>query len=183
MAVTVAAPLHRLSVEDVMAMAQAGILEENARVELVGGVLVDLNPTGAPHRSIVKHLTKHFILGADDRYDVAIQDMLLTSDAGYRLPDVVVTVPLADDVLPDTALLVVEVAQSSHARDREKRVDYAAIGVREYWIVDVPEGTIAVHTDPVDGVYTSVAEHREGVVTSLLEGVPPVALELLFGRG
>lgn len=182
MAVTTAAPLHRLTIEDVYAMVGAGIIEENERVELVEGVLVDLNPTGAEHRGIVKRLTKHFVLGAGDRYDVAIQDMLLTSDAGYRLPDVVVTVPLADDVLPDTALLVIEVAQSSHARDREKRVDYAAIGVREYWIVDALADAIAVHTDPVDGVYTSVVEHREGTVTSLLEGVPPIALDHLFGR-
>lgn len=182
MAVTTFAPLHRLSVEDVFAMVRAGILRENERVELVDGVLVELNATGAEHRSIVKRLTKHLVLGAGDRYDVAIQDMLLTSDLGYRLPDVVVTAPEVEVVLPETALLVIEVAQTSHARDREKRVDYASIGVDEYWIVDVLEESIAVHTEPVDGAYRSVVVHHAGAVTSLLEGVPPIALDVLFGR-
>jgi len=182
MVVTTSAPVHRLSVEDVYAMVRAEILDENARVELVEGVLVDLSPIGPEHRHTVKSLTRHFVLAAGDRYDVVIQDMLLTTDAGYRLPDLVITEPVSRHELPATALLVVEVAQTSHARDREKAVDYARACVDEYWIVDVVDEVVTVHTDPADGVYRSVVAHREGELAPRIEGVPPIALDTLFGR-
>ncbi len=59
------------------------------------------------------------------------------------------------DELPDTALLVIEVAQTSHSRDHEKAADYALAGVLEYWIIDL---------------------------VPALDGVPPVELDVLFGR-
>lgn len=182
MAVTTSAPVHRLSVEDVYAMVRAEILDENARVELVEGVLVDLNPFGPEHRHVVRALTEHFVIATVGRFHVAIQDMLLTTDHGYRLPDLVVTERTGRHELPETALLVIEVAQTSHARDREKAADYARIDVNEYWIVDVVEEIVAVHIEPTDGVYRSVALHREGELAPRIEGVPPITLDTLFGR-
>jgi len=38
---------------------------------------------------------------------------------------------------PDQALLVIEVADSSLDRDRDKALEYAAARVAEYWILDV----------------------------------------------
>lgn len=180
MAATV--PVHRLSVEDVYAMVRAQILEENARVELVEGVLVMMNPIGPEHRSTMKWLNKHFVRACNDRYDVAIQDMLLTTDEGYRLPDLVVTEPLGRHELPSTALLVIEVAQTSQGRDREKIADYARAGVLEYWIVDLVDEVVHVHTEPADDVYRTVVAHRRGEVATQVPGVPPVPLDVLFGR-
>jgi len=191
MAVTTSAPVHRLSVEDVYAMVRAEILDENARVELVEGVLVDLNPIGPEHRSTVRDLTEHFVLALAGRFDVAIQDMLLTTDHGYRLPDLVVTERTGRHELPETALLVIEVAQTSHARDREKAADYARIDVDEYWIVDLEAEQVTVHRGPSgplshelerSAFYRSIEEHRDGAVTPALDGVPPVSLDARFGR-
>jgi Uma2 family endonuclease len=46
-------PLHRLSVEDVFRMVEAGVLREEDRVELIDGVLVDVTPPSPSHSSIV----------------------------------------------------------------------------------------------------------------------------------
>ncbi len=48
--------LHRLSVEDVYRMVDAGILDEDERVELIDGVLVDVSPPGPEHSAIVSWL-------------------------------------------------------------------------------------------------------------------------------
>jgi hypothetical protein len=56
------AGVHRVSVEDVYAMAAAGPFEENTRIELVRGVLVDMVPIGADHDGAVEWLTAHFAL-------------------------------------------------------------------------------------------------------------------------
>jgi Uma2 family endonuclease len=112
----------------------------------------------------VRALTEHFVIATVGRFHVAIQDMLMTTDAGYRLPDLVVTEPMGRDEFPHTALLVIEVAQTSHARDREKAVDYARAGVVEYWIVDLDAEVVTVHTEAADGANGSIVEHRDGAL-------------------
>jgi len=182
MAVTGTAPVHRLSVEDVLAMVRADILDEHARVELVEGVLVDMSPIGPEHRTAAVDLNEHFVLAVAGRFQVQVQDMLLTADGGFRMPDLAITERMGRHALPTTALLVIEIAQSSHARDREKTADYARIDVDEYWIVDVIDEVVTVHTEPTDGVYRSVLAYREGELAPRIEGVPPITLDTLFGR-
>jgi Uma2 family endonuclease len=52
-----ALPVHALTVTDVYAMVEAGILEENSRVELLDGVLVEMSPQGPPHAYALRALT------------------------------------------------------------------------------------------------------------------------------
>jgi Uma2 family endonuclease len=191
MAVTTSAPVHRLSIEDVYAMVRAEILDENARVELVEGVLVDLNPIGAEHADTTARLTKHFVVAVAEPLQVRVQDMLEISDVEYVLPDLAVIEPIDRHTLPRTALLVVEVSQTSRVRDREKVALYAALRVAEYWIVDLDAEVVTVHRGPSGPIprdlgrlafYRSIEEHRDGAVAPALRGVPPVGLDVLFGR-
>ncbi len=182
MAVTSTVPVHRLSVEDVLAMVRAGILDEHARVELEDGVLVDMNPIGPEHEDTLALLTRHFVAGTPSQVQVRVQGMLLTPGGGYVMPDLSVIAQPSRSELPATASLVVEVAQTSQARDREKAALYAAAGVPEYWIVDVVAQVLTVHRDPAGGTYRSISEHRDGNVNPALKGVPPVELDAIFGR-
>ncbi len=70
------------------------------------------------------------------------------SDDEYVLPDLAVIEPIARESWPTTALLVVEVAETSQMRDREKGALYAAVGVVEYWIVDLAARLVTVHREP-----------------------------------
>jgi Uma2 family endonuclease len=54
---------------------------------------------------------------------------------------------------PATAELVVEVAVSSPALDRENAVLYAEAGVLEYWIVLARERQVEVYRRPEGGIY------------------------------
>ena len=54
---------------------------------------------------------------------------------------------------PHTALLVVEVAVSSTAEDRELAALYAEAGVAEYWIVLPAAQGIEVYRQPENGRY------------------------------
>ena len=54
-----------------------------------------------------------------------------------------------DNAHPRTALLIVEVADSSLKQDRlTKAMIYAAAGIPEYWIVNVVDQQVEVHRDP-----------------------------------
>lgn len=50
---------------------------------------------------------------------------------------------------PTTAILVVDVAQTSAEYDREVKAPlYARAGIPEYWIVNLDEGCMEVYRDP-----------------------------------
>jgi Uma2 family endonuclease len=54
---------------------------------------------------------------------------------------------------PGTAELVVEIAVSSAALDREKAALYAEAGVPEYWIILASERRVEVYRQPENGSY------------------------------
>ncbi len=174
------APVHRLSVEDVYKMAAAGVLDENARIELVQGVLLDMVPIGAEHDGALEWLNEFLLSVRDRSWRVRVQSTLLIA-GGYLLPDLIVVEPLPRSRQPTTALLVVEVAQTSQARDREKARDYASADVPEYWIVDLAARQVIVHRRPLAGAYDEVVTYADGESLSPLLEIPAVAVSELLG--
>ncbi len=174
-------PVHRLSVDDVFRMVEAGVLDEDDRVELVEGVLVEMVPIGPEHDGAVAWLTGHFARADSDAWEVRVQSTLLVA-GGYLLPDLMLVEPRPRTEQPTTALLVVETAQTSQVRDREKARDYATAGVPEYWIVDLAARAVHVHRRPLAGGYEE-AESFEGgqSVSPLAPGAPDVDVSALLG--
>jgi Uma2 family endonuclease len=89
-------------------------------------------------------------------------------DAGYRVrcrlpfdlgqtkepePDVAVVIGTRGQYMhahPTTAVLIVEVADSSLAYDRGRKGSlYAAAAIRDYWIVNLVDNQVEVYRDPV----------------------------------
>ena len=75
---------------------------------------------------------------------------------------------------PTTALLIVEVSDTTLRLDRRKAGLYAAAGIAEYWIVNLNERQVEVHRSPqADGEY---AERR---VISAGESLAPLGRSTL----
>jgi hypothetical protein len=102
--ITVTGPVHRLSVEDVYRMVEAGVLDEHDHVELVEAVLVDMVPIGAEHDDALRWLIDHFAGVAGRPWKVRVQSMLLVA-GGYLLPDLLVVDPPPRGTLADGALI------------------------------------------------------------------------------
>ncbi|MCL4861873.1 MAG: Uma2 family endonuclease, partial [Caldilineaceae bacterium] len=72
-------------------------------------------------------------------------------------PDVSVVIGSYDDYRdahPTTALLVVEVADTSLAHDRErKRRVYARAGIPEYWLVNLNDYRLEIFRNPAEDDY------------------------------
>ncbi|HEY6462158.1 MAG TPA: Uma2 family endonuclease [Polyangiaceae bacterium] len=153
-----------LSRREFDALTERGVLDD-ARVELLHGRIVSMSPQKGPHTYGVTRLVRLLILALGDRAVVRAQMPLAVSDSSEPEPDVAIVDPgdYLDDH-PPTARLVVEVADSSVQRDRDKARLYAAAGVTEYWIVNVPEGVFEVHTEPSAEGYGRVTRHGRGAV-------------------
>ncbi|NJN48119.1 MAG: Uma2 family endonuclease, partial [Candidatus Competibacteraceae bacterium] len=145
MATVLAPTRHRLSVEDFQRMAQTGILNDDDRIELIAGDLIDMAPIGSEHAGVIDWLTRTLILATAQQAIVRIQSSLVLDDRSQPQPDVLVLRPREDfyrraHPRPDDVLLLIEVADTSVRFDREVKIPlYARQGVPEVWLVDLTQ--------------------------------------------
>lgn len=144
-------------------MIEVGVFGDE-RVELLYGVIVEMPPKGPPHDSAIQRLTKRLVAAIGERADVRIQSAFAASDGSEPEPDVAIVPPGSyRDAHPNRAFVVIEVADSSLAIDRGTKAQlYAESGVPEYWIVNVRDAIVEVHTEIVRGAYTHVKPYRGG---------------------
>lgn len=180
-------PVRRWTPQEYDALLRSGILAEDERVELLEGAIVPMTPPGPAHTNLIARLTSALAVAAQGRGLVSPQSPLDCGDSRPQ-PDLAVLPASEDrsDRLPKKALLVVEVADSSLARDRLKAAIYARAGIPEYWLVDVAARTVEVHTEPTS---RRAARYRTVHVlgeedTLTTPALPKLKLPLatLFGR-
>jgi Uma2 family endonuclease len=146
------------------------------RVELIRGVLVKMSPQRAPHASTVQKLDKLLNKRLADRFDVRIQLPLALSDDTEPEPDVAVVAPGNYDAEhPATALLIIEVSDSTLRADRAKAAVYASVGIGEYWIINLVARTVEVYTAPDGERYAEFRTLRAGD-TLRSAGFPELAI-------
>ena len=142
------------TVDDYYAMAHAGILGQDDRVELIEGEVIQMAPIGSRHQAVVDRVTRLFVTRVGDRAIVRVQGPLRLAPITEPQPDLQLLAP-RDDFYAAAhpsqyeALLVVEVADTSLRFDRgQKAAIYARRGVLELWIVDVAGERILVRREP-----------------------------------
>jgi Uma2 family endonuclease len=164
----------RLTVADYHRMVECGILAEDERVELLDGQVVPMTPIGSPHAGCVNRLTRMLTHALGDRATIAVQNPAVLNDWSEPQPDVAVLKPRLDGYAaahpePADVLLLIEVADSSLARDREVKLPlYAAAGVAEVWLVNLQANHIHLHRDPGPTGYRSGRIARRGETVSPL---------------
>ena len=173
-----------LTVADYHRMGEAGILTERDRVELIEGELVAMSPIGSHHAGTVNAITRLLVQVVAERGVVAVQNPVQLDDRSEPQPDFAVLKPRPDDYRlatprPEEVLLIIEVADSSLAYDREvKRSLYARHNIPELWIVDLAASEVEVCRAPTGDHYQSVLRiGRDGILEpELLPGTTiPVA--------
>ena len=183
---TMLAEKQRLfTVDEYYAMACAGILHEDDRIELIDGLIIAMAPIGDPHVDCVNHLTRLFVLRIDPKAIVSVQNPVRLNDFTEPEPDVVLIrpgragVPAAKDVL-----LLVEVADTTLDFDREIKLPrYAAAGIPEVWIVALQEERLEVYRKPGPAGYAEEASFGRGeeLTVEALPDVGTFAVDEILG--
>ena len=165
---------HRLNVDDYHRMAEAGILGEDDRVELIDGDLIDMAPIGQDHAATVNGLNHLLVMACGDRAIVSVQNPARLDRFSEPQPDVTLFRPRADNYRtgarpgPADVLLLVEVADSSLRYDRAVKLPlYARAGIGEVWIVDLRRRVVDVHRTPVGDGYATVETHLPDATVTL----------------
>jgi Uma2 family endonuclease len=144
-------------------LAEQGAFEDE-NVELLEGVLVEMSPEGTEHAWVVQQLIKLLSRGLPDELSLRAAAPWAASARSEPQPDLAV-VPAANyrSDHPSDARLLIEVAYSSRRKDlMVKARIYAAVGVPEYWVIDLVDRVVIRHVDPVpDAGYGTVTRHHQ----------------------
>ena len=154
---TIATPVttrHRLTVADFHRMADVGIFQEDDRVELIEGEIIDMAPIGSGHAGTVMALNRLLARALGDRAIVLVQSPVVLPEHSEPEPDLALLRPRQDfyrsgHPLPGDILLIIEVADTRLAYDRDVKIPlYARHGIPEVWLVDLEDRRLHVYTSP-----------------------------------
>lgn len=175
-----------LTVREYEAMFEQGVLTEDDRVELVGGVLIEMPIPGPEHIGTHIYLTTKIAQMGGSDFFVSAQNPLLVDDISMPQPDLAVIAAeefAGTAATPSRAVLAIEIAKTTRSFDLgEKARRYAMGGYPEYWVVDVDHKVVHVHRGPnADGTWDRVEQVADGVLVALAAPTIRIDLAELFG--
>lgn len=155
-----------LTVHEYHRMGEVGILHEDDRVELIEGELIEMAAIGTRHFMCVNGLNRLFVRGVGDEAIVSVQNPVRLDEHWEPRPDLTVIRPRdykESLPMPEDVLLLIEVSDTTLAYDRGTKLPkYAASGIREVWIIDLPVEAVERHTEPSGDAYGLVRRARRG---------------------
>lgn len=131
---------HRFIVDEYLRMGEVGLLDEDDRMELIDGEVIEMAATGVQHANRVSQL--NWLLGRllPDNCIIRVQDPIFLSEVRMPQPDLAVVRRRTYETHPTPAEL---------AYDRGRKLFlYAQSRIAEVWIVDVNGGVIERFTEP-----------------------------------
>jgi Uma2 family endonuclease len=179
---------HRFTVDDYHRMVESGVLKEDDRVELLNGEIIDTAPLSSQHNAQVMKLADLFYQHRKPAIQIMVQSSIRLNREAEPEPDMVLLPEREDryiDALPTAGdiLLLVEVSSTTLAYDRSRKLPaYAQAGIREYWIVSLPDNQLEIYTDPQAGTYSTkrIAKRGETVTTDALPDVTLAVDDILL---
>jgi Uma2 family endonuclease len=159
---------HWITADEFEQMGRAGIFSPDARLELLEGVIYQMSPIGSPHAACVKFLSALLNRLFNGKHIVGTQDPIRLDDFSEPQPDITL-LRWRDDFYrhahptPADVLLVIEVADSTVESDRSYKMPlYAKAGIKEAWLVNLPDERIELYAEPADGAYQIKREFKRG---------------------
>src|SRR6266581_1270330 len=138
-------------------LGELGVLDEDDRVELLDGQIVEMTPIGGAHAACVIRLNDLLSRRSGSDTSVSVQNPVVLAERWEPQPDIAVLrrpggVAGAWLPSPSDVLLVIEVADMSLERDRGVKIPrYAAAGIPETWLVDLVGNAISLCREPGPG--------------------------------
>ena len=173
--------LYRFTLADYLKMGEAGILDEDSRVELIDGIVERKPVENPPHAAALDELIAFMMQFRGESWTIRTQNQVNLDNSASE-PDIAICREDPDDYItrhptPADVGLLIEVADSSLLRDqRDKARIYARAAVACYWVVNLVERRVEVHTNPsgptATPAYASVIAYAPGdAVPLVLDGV------------
>ncbi len=165
---SVAVTTRKFTVDEYHTMIQSGILQEDDRVELLAGEIVEMSPISSRHAACVNNLAELFIPSLSTRVRISIQNPLVLNALSEPQPDLMILKYRKDayrNELPRPAdvFLLIEVGETSAEKDRQVKLPlYAQAGIREVWLVDLVNEVVERYLEPMGNAYQRFEKYVAG---------------------
>ncbi|HET9765457.1 MAG TPA: Uma2 family endonuclease [Thermoanaerobaculia bacterium] len=159
---------YRFSVDDYYRLAQAGILGEDDRVELIEGEILMMPPIDSRHAACVSGISRLMLRALGEQAVVRVRCPARLDDLNEPEPDLCLARPRADLYSgahpgPADVLLLIEVADSSIGYDRGIKLPlYARSGIAAVWILDLGRRLVEAYSGPSPDGYLERRTLRSG---------------------
>ncbi|MEM8673548.1 MAG: Uma2 family endonuclease [Cyanobacteria bacterium P01_G01_bin.67] len=171
---------YKWSIEEWHDLVNSGVLA-GKRVELLEGAIIVMSPEGIPHRNtnhkVVKYLRK-LLDGIAEVYE----SHPITLDNSEPEPDIAI-VRLPESIYdshhpyPEDIHWLIEISNETLTKDLEqKTITYARNRIPEYWVIDLKNNKLIVHTQPQSNCYAQISEYQTGTISLL--AFPQITLSL-----
>ena len=154
----IAESLFRMNVDQYERLVQTGLLDDQ-RLELIDGLLVKKMGKNPPHSWTVEALREEIGRLLPTGWFFRQEQPVVIPASNEPEPDLVVVRGTKDDYarrhpLPSDVALLIEVADSTLEKDRgAKLLAYGRGGIPIYWIVNLIDRQLEVHTVPTSAGY------------------------------
>ena len=156
------AALRLWTVKDYHCMVDAGILQPDESVELIAGqILRKMSPQNSRHSAAITRTDRLLRQRLGGQVLVRLQLPIELHNYSEPEPDLAIVQPDPldyDDRHPTATnvYLIIEVSDSTLTRDLDlKAKDYAASGIKDYWVLDVNKRQLHVFRHPTAAGYQS----------------------------
>ena len=166
---------HLWTRKEYQKMVSAGVFHPEIRLELINGEILEMTPQSSAHATAVCLVGEALSAVCTPGFVLRVQVPVVLGKSSEPEPDIAVVRGRPRDYLahhPTTALLVVEVSDSSLGYDRDRKKGlYAASGIPEYWIINLLDHCLEVYRDPD----REKATYRSCTVLTRSSAVAPLA--------
>lgn len=173
-------PRLRWTLTEFERLIELGVFTEDDRIELIGGELVPMAAKGNRHEVVRGALLNWLRRNLADTFDLHAEPGWRAGGASYIEPDFLIGPAGCNptSIFPADVALLIEIAHHSLKFDTtSKAASYAALGVREYWVVDASTLAIRVHREPSAQGYASISAVAPGNA-AVAQFVPALTLNL-----
>ena len=177
---------YKWSIEEWHDLVDSGVLA-GKKVEFLEGEIIAMSPEGVPHRSTNHRAVKYLRKLLDGLAEVYESHPITLDNSPYSRasepePDIAI-VQLPESIYdahhpyPENIYWLIEVSKETLKKDLEqKTIIYARNSIPEYWVIDLVNQKLIVHTQPQADGYMQIAEYKTGAISPL--AFPKIAIAL-----
>lgn len=157
----------RFTVAEYHRLAELGFFEENDRVQLIKGEIIQMAAKGKPHSVCNTRLYRELFTLVAERATLRGQEPIIISEDSEPEPDMVIVQNHPDDYLanhprPSDVFLAIEIADSSLKYDQEVKLPlYAEAGISDYWIFNLVDNYLECYGEPYQGLQGKFGYRRK----------------------
>ena len=166
--------LRPITVKQYDSMIKNGIFDENDKIELLNGVIIEKMSKGTKHATLNDIIATNFIYQLGRQAVIRNQNPIWLDDFSEPEPDIVlvetpVTKYFENHPTPNEIYLILEISDTTLSYDRnDKCLAYSKAGIRQYLLLNVQDRTIEDYREPSADGYQSKQTFRAGQTFNLV---------------